>query len=131
MSNNSLTDLTKFIEYSYTHKQPTDQQENEVDTSINHPYLAQPVASPPLSKDPDLEIPPHSISDALINQANELAKKTGEARDIVLSNLIKQNAAWLALQNFLITDLLVKGSLLTFNYWLCRQKNNDSNPDEA
>lgn len=125
MSNNSLTDLTKFIEYSHTQAK----DHNQAEAPINHPYVSHMITGSPMPEEQKFKHTNHSLSNALAEKAKELAVRTGEARDIVLSNLIKQNTAWLVLQNFLITDLLVKGSLLTFNFWMLNPKNNLGNSE--
>ncbi|MDX2302378.1 MAG: hypothetical protein NW226_06235 [Microscillaceae bacterium] len=93
------------------------------ESSQDLPQKVKLALSPPPTEDTPLLNAEHSISEDLLHQAKNLAQKTGQAPEFVLSDLIRRNTAWMVLQNFLITDLLVKGSLLTFNFWLFQHKN--------
>lgn len=128
--NNSLSDLNEFLKYTESSRTKPSTKRAEHTSFGRNGTSSKPSSQSFSSKDslPNLsEINPFAAlnspneklsEDSIMDYINKLAEKEGISPDRVLANLMKRNSASSSYQSFLLTDMMVKGSFLMFNFFL-------------
>lgn len=126
---NSLSDFKEFLKHSESVRSTSTSKKTEfTSTGRNGSNKATltPSAKEPTKPRPQNPLPfPFAAEpedklseDSLMDFIKKLAEKEGISEERLLANLMKKNSASNSYQSFLLTDMMVKGSFLMFNFWL-------------
>lgn len=120
---NTLNDLAKFLEFSENQavkvksKSKTSPKTIVAKDSVQPSALA-PIESVSTQKEIAEKVEITNEEQNILAEIEALSEQTGLSKDRILANLMKRNLAQTSLQNFLLTDLMIKGSFLLFNFWV-------------
>jgi hypothetical protein len=123
---NTLNDLAKFLEFTenQTVKENPKQSVKTIGKKNPANAIVQPSTLAPIETVSSTKTAVAAKSTVLPNEQNimaeieALSQQSGLSKDRILSSLMQKNLAQNSLQNFILTDLMIKGSFLLFNFWV-------------
>ncbi len=130
-----LSDFTHFLEFhgeGSSQPSPVPNRSSYLNSSSSPVHVQNPDAhaqaeqGKPSQKDSSFQNVLHSpqmeakniSQEELMKHLEEIAQKEGVSTQKVMEDLTKRNTATKTYHNFLLTDLMVKGSFLIFNFWI-------------
>ncbi len=127
----TLNDLNEFLKHTQGTKTPKSQGQSTKNKNQpkDYPQNQAPNALPlngndhtKKSKASEQDASSRLSEEKLLDFIKQIAEDRKTSPERVLADLLKKNSAEHTFHNFLLTDLMVKGSFLMFNFWLMMQE---------